>query len=232
MHVLKLLIGYATVVVTGAVVVAALAEKKEMESRNAVLTEQALSIRKPDYPIDESFIRRWSSYAFKPVKIDKSELNSLFEAARWAPSSYNEQPWRFIYAERETEHWQSMFDLLVPFNQLWAQNASVLVLVLGRKNFSHNNEYSPTHAFDCGAAWQNMALQACHMGLVTHGIGGFDAERARKTYNVPADYEVISMIVIGKPGDPALLPQELKESQKPSTRKAVNEFVSEGSFVF
>src|ERR1700677_133161 len=105
-----------------------------------------------EYPIDNFLLQRWSPRAFTPESIPEQDLLSLFEAAKWAPSSYNNQPWRFLYARRETASWPLFLDLLVPFNQSWAKNASVLILVISNKKFDHDGNPSITHSFDAGAA--------------------------------------------------------------------------------
>src|SRR2546428_3615641 len=134
--------------------------------------------RKPDHPIDLLFIRRWSPRAMSGEPLSEKEFLTLFEAARWAPSTYNEQEWRFLYARRDTPHWFTFFDLLVEGNQAWCKNAAVLVVVLAHKVFAKNGKPNPVHLFDCGSAWENVALQATAMGLVAHGMQGFDFEKA------------------------------------------------------
>jgi len=124
----------------------------------------------------------------------------LFEAARWAPSSFNTQQWRALYARRGTEHWQRFFDLLVDANKAWTKNAAVLVVFISRRNFDHNDEPSVTHSYDCGAAWENFALQGFHQGLVVHGMEGFDYERARKDLQIPDEFQVEAMAAVGRPG--------------------------------
>ena len=160
------------------------------------------------------------------------ELMTLFEAARWAPSTYNEQEWRFLYAKRGTEHWHTFFDLLMDANKVWCQRAAVLVVVLSHKVFERNGKPNPVHTFDTGAAFENLALQGAAMGLVVHGMAGFDRNKARAALGVPDDYAVEAMIALGRPGDPADLPPELREREKPSERKAVAQFVREGVFAF
>src|SRR6266704_1137246 len=123
--------------------------------------------RKPDYPIEPIFYRRWSPRAMSGEPLSEQELMRLFEAARWAPSTYNEQEWRFLYARRDTPHWLTFFDLLVKGNQAWCRNAAVLVVVLARKTFTRNGKPNPVHLFDTGSAWQNLALQATILGLVS-----------------------------------------------------------------
>lgn len=156
------------------------------------------------------------------------ELMTLFEAARWAPSSYNAQPWRFIYAHRESEHWQTFFGLLGEWNQQWCKNASALVVVVSRKNFAYNEKPSVTHQFDAGAAWENLAIQASSTGYVAHGMQGFDYEAARSGLNIPDDYTVLAMIAIGKPGKKEDLPQDMQEQEAPNDRRPLNEIVIEG----
>jgi nitroreductase len=156
----------------------------------------------------------------------------LFEAARWAPSSFNAQPWRALYARRETEHWPTFFNLLVDANKAWAKEAAALVLFISRKNFEHDEEPSVTHSYDCGAAWENFALQGFSQGLVVHGMEGFDYERARYELMVPAEFEIQAMAAIGKPGNPATLPEKLRARETPNDRRKVGESVCEGRFRF
>ncbi|OQA36450.1 MAG: malonic semialdehyde reductase [Candidatus Dependentiae bacterium ADurb.Bin331] len=228
MNVYKLVGLYAVVVAGGAMMVAALAEKKDMESKRGILHSVAALSRKTDFPVEPIFIERWSPRALSPKEITDEELMPLFEAARWAPSSYNAQPWRFIYAKRGTENWNTLFNLMVPFNQAWACNASALVLMVSYKYFPHNGEFSRTHAFDAGAAWQNFALQASQMGLVAHGMAGFDYDRAKIELNISDDYEILMMIAVGRPGNSEDLPADLRTREEPSIRKPVSTFAFEG----
>ena len=157
-------------------------------------------------------------------------LMSLFEAARWAPSSYNNQPWRFIYAKRSTEHWDRLFNLLVEGNKVWAKNAAALVVIIARKNFENNEKPARTNQFDTGAAWENLALEATFRELVVHGMQGFDYERARKDLEVPDNFDVVAMIAIGKRGSKDQLPPQLQEREYPNDRKPLKEIVMEGQF--
>jgi nitroreductase len=157
-------------------------------------------------------------------------LMSLFEAARWAPSSYNNQPWRFIYAKRNTEHWHKFFNLLVEGNKVWAKNASALVVVIARKSFEHNEKPARTNQFDTGAAWENLALEATFRGLAVHGMQGFDYDKARKDLEVPENFDVVAMIAIGKKGLRNQLPPQLQEREYPNDRKPLKEIVMEGLF--
>ena len=186
--------------------------------------------RNPEYEINEIFLKRWSPRAMSGKPIKKEELMSLFEAAKWAPSSYNNQPWRFIYALRDTKYWDLLYNLLGDFNKQWCKNASVLVVVISRKIFDFNNQPSVTHSFDSGAAWENLALQASMTGFVAHGMETFDYEKARKDLEIPEDYDVEMMFAIGLPGKKEDLPKELQEREFPSDRKKLKEIVFEGKF--
>ena len=186
--------------------------------------------RSTTFEINPMILNRWSPRSFMPEEIKDSELFSLFEAARWAPSSSNSQPWRFIYAKRNSKNWNDIFNLLIDFNKQWCANASALVVIVSRKNFENNGKPSITHQFDTGAAWENLALQAVSQGLVTHAMAGFDYEKARKDLAVPDDYEVVAMIAIGKRGPQEKLSPELQAREIPNTRKPLSEIVMDGKF--
>jgi nitroreductase len=191
------------------------------------------AIRKPTYPIDSLFLNRWSSRSMTGEELDDNEIMTLFEAARWAPSSFNNQPWRFIYAKRNSQYWDRIFNLLLEGNKRWANNAAVLVVVVSNKNFEYNDQYSITHQYDAGAAWENLALQASLKGLVAHGMQGFDYERARKELEVPDNFDVVAMIAIGKRGPKDKLPEDLQKKELPNGRKPLkplSEIVMEGIF--
>ncbi|HEY4476148.1 MAG TPA: nitroreductase family protein [Candidatus Paceibacterota bacterium] len=194
------------------------------------LTEEIKQHRKANHEIHPLILNRWSPRAMSGEEILKEELMSLFEAARWAPSSYNGQHWRFIYAKRNTEHWDPLFRLLVEFNQSWAKNAACLVLVISKKTFDFNSKPAVTHSFDTGAAWENLALQATAMGLVAHGMEGFDYKKAKKVLEIPDDYQVEAMIAIGKRGKKEDLPKEMQEREMPSDRRPLHEIIMEGKF--
>ena len=192
----------------------------------------AREVRTPDHLIEPLFVRRWSPRAMSGEALQEGELLSLFEAARWAPSTYNEQEWRFLYARRDTPHWEKFFNLLVPGNQAWCGQAAVLGVVLSHKVFEKNGKPNPVHTFDAGLAYENLALQGAAMGLVVHGMQGFDFDGARRDLNVPDDYSVDAMFAVGRPGDAAKLSQELREREKPSGRRPVAEIICEGPFSF
>ena len=186
--------------------------------------------RNPEHGIERFFLNRWSPRAMTGEEISRENLLRMFEAARWAMSSFNNQPWRFLYAMRNTEHWETFFNLLTPGNQAWCRNAAALVVIASKTTFDHNNKPSRTHSYDTGAAWYSFALQGVMMGLVVHGMQGFDYDRAKKDLGVPDDHQVEAMAAVGRPGDPEDLPLTLKEKEKPSQRKSVEEFVFEGGF--
>lgn len=192
----------------------------------------ALTVRKPDYDVDPLIVRRWSPRAMSGEALTDDELMTLFDAARWAPSSYNEQEWRFLYATRAGGHWPAFFELLLEGNRAWCDRAGVLVVVTAAMHFTRTGKPNPVHAFDTGAAFQNLALQGAKMGLVVHGMAGFDYERARATLNVPETHAVLAMIAIGRPGDAADLPEPLRALEQPSLRKPIREIAREGRFAF
>ena len=187
-------------------------------------------MRISQYPIEKLILNRWSPRAFSGEPITQEQLMTLFEAARWAPSSFNNQPWRFLYGRRDTPQWKLFFDLLVPFNQEWCARAAVLILVISRNNFELNNKPSRTHSFDTGAATENLALQGFAMGLVVHGMEGFDYDRAKKDLTIPADYTVEAMFAVGKHGSSDILSPELRAREIPSDRKPLSEIIIEGRF--
>ena len=188
------------------------------------------SFRQPDHSSAPIFHRRWSPRAMSGEMLSASETSTLFEAARWAPSCFNEQPWRFLYARPGTSHWDKFFDLMVEGNQRWAKNAALLVVVISRETFERNDTPSPTHSYDAGAAWQNFALQGSKNGLVVHGMAGFDYDAAREKLGVPHGYRVEAMIAVGKPGRLEDLEEKIREREVPSDRKPVAEFAFEGGF--
>ena len=187
-------------------------------------------IRKADYPIESVFLDRWSPRAMSGEPITEEELFTLFEAARWAPSSFNNQPWRILYARRDTPHWPLFFNLLVEFNQSWAKHAAALVIFISKKTFDHNGEPALTHSFDTGAAWENFALQGALKGLVIHGMQGFDYDKARTALNIPEGFNVEAMAVIGKPGRKEDLSEKLRERETPSDRRKLTETAFEGPY--
>src|SRR5262249_25979284 len=155
------------------------------------------------------FLQRWSPRAFTAEPIGDGDLFTLFEAARWAPSSYNSQPWRFLFTRRDTEHWPRFLGLLNAFNQSLASHAAALVLVLSKTTLmptgSDKEVFSRTHSFDAGAAWGYLALEAARLGWAAHGMAGFDVDRSAVELGVPANYRVEAAEAIGRPGPKSML---------------------------
>lgn len=193
-------------------------------------TKETPKVRHSDYPVHPLILGRWSPRAMTGEELTDQELFPLFEAARWAPSSYNNQPWRFIYAKRNTKHFDKFLAILGEFNREWCKNAAVLVVVASNKLFERNGKPCRTHSFDSGAAWQNLALQGSSSGLVVHGMEGFDYDKAKKDLHIPDEYQVEAMIAIGKKAPISTLPPELQQKEIPSQRKHIKEFALEGSF--
>jgi nitroreductase len=187
------------------------------------------------HPIDQQFLERWSPRAYSGEDIPEATLKSLLEAARWAPSSSNAQPWRFIYARRNTPHWDQFVGFLNEFNQSWARNASALVIVLSKTTSLPPGATAevpwPTHSFDAGAAWGFLALQAWSSGWPAHGMAGILKDKIRAELGLPENYAIEAAVAIGKPGDKALLPEKLQERESPSSRKPLAEIASEGKFI-
>ncbi|OHV79189.1 nitroreductase family protein [Ensifer sp. LCM 4579] len=189
--------------------------------------------RKADHPVHSIFLERWSPRAFTGEDIGKEELLALFEAARWAPSASNLQPWRFVYARRATDSFARLLGTLDEGNQRWAKMASALVIILSkthRVTSSGEVRSAATHAFDTGAAWFALALQTQLAGWHAHAMAGIDREKAMQVLEVPEHHRVEAAVAIGKRAEPATLPDDLREREKPSQRKPIGEFVFEGRF--
>lgn len=188
--------------------------------------------REAAFEIDPLFLSRWSRRAYRDEPVTLQQLFQLFEAARWAPSARNLQPWRFLYAVKEGAHWPLFLDLLYDRNRIWAQRASALVAVLSQHSELVDGVETRvrTHSFDAGAAWANLALQASLLGLSTRAMGGVDLERARVTLGIPDEVELHAIIAIGWPGPEDDLPDHLKGLEAPNQRKPVDSFAFEGPY--
>ncbi len=186
--------------------------------------------RQTDHAVEPLFPDRWSPRAMSGAHIDKETMLTLCEAARWAPSSNNNQPWRFIYALRSSQAWPSFLDLLTANNQVWCKAAGALVVIVSKQTFDHNAKPSLTHSFDTGAAWMSLALQGNMLGLVVHGMQGFDYGKAAIAIGLPEGYSVEAMCALGYPTTPDALPEPLRTREVPSGRKALREIVFEGMF--
>ena len=187
--------------------------------------------RTTEYPIDDIFLKRYSPRAMSGEILTNEELMTLFEAARWAPSSLNAQPWRFIYARNDSPEFNKFLSFLAEGNQLWCKKASVLVVLISKNNLDDGSPSIP-HSFDTGSAWENLALRATSMGLVVHAMGGFNRNIAKEKLEVPDNYTVEIMIALGKHGKIEDLPEALQAREKPSDRKNLEEIISEGKFNF
>ena len=188
------------------------------------------AVRRATHPVDPLFIDRWSPRAMTGEAVSERELRTLFEAARWSPSSYNNQPWRMIYGRRDTPAWDGLFDLMVDNNKAWARNAGALVLFISKTTFDHNGKPSRTHSFDTGSAWAHFALQGWMMGFVVHGMEGFDHDRAKKDLGIPDGYQVEALIAVGRHGDPSDLPEAMRGREAPSDRRPLDKTAFEGKF--
>ena len=176
--------------------------------------------------VAELIRRRWSPRAFADKAVSSDDVKKLFEAARWAASSYNEQPWRFLVGYRGDETYQKIFDSLVEFNQGWAKSAPVLILSAGKKTFTHNG--SPNHhgLYDTGAATAYLVLQATELGMHAHSMGGFSQEKAREAFAIPDDFIIGAVTAVGYFGDPDTLPDQLRQQEtSPRQRKPLSEIV-------
>jgi len=192
--------------------------------------QKGSDVRASEYPIDALFLDRWSPRAMSGEPITETELLTLFEAAHWAPSSGNSQPWRFLYAHRDTEHWPLFFDLLNENNKTWCHRAAALIVFISRTAHEQSGRALVTHSYDTGAAWMSMAYQGWMKGLVVHGMAGFDYARAKTTLNVPDDFTVEAMAAVGRPGPKEDLPPQHLAREVPGQRKPVTELVFAGAY--
>jgi len=178
--------------------------------------------RKFIYDIMQEIKQRWSPRAFSPKKIPEDDIQALIEAACYAPSCFNEQPWRFLIASEEKEL-NMMRNLLTEKNQRWARKAPLLILVLAHRYFAYNGKENRWHQFDSGTAWGYLSLEAQKRGLITHGMGGFKRKKTRESLNISEDYEIIAVIAVGKMGNKDELEEEFKKEEFPNTRRPIEE---------
>ena len=181
------------------------------------------SERDPADGVDPLFYQRWSPRAFNKKPIDEKTLKTIFDAARWAPSCYNDQPWQFITSNGEQD-FDFFYNLLTEFNQAWAHRASLLGFIIARKHFEHNGKPNQVATFDCGAAWLAMTLQARQLGLYTHGMGGIKRDEVYKAFDLDTNkFEVICGFALGYIDSAKQLPEDLAEIEKPSPRKPLEQ---------
>lgn len=185
--------------------------------------------RETDARVASMFVERWSRRAISPHPLSSDTLASLLEAARWAPSANNAQPWLLVYGHDEASL-AGLRPVLNDKNQRWANSAPLLMFVFARRHWS-NGKPNPTAEFDAGAAWMSLALQAHALGLVTHGMAGFHHDKVYEATGVPPEeYVALAGIAVGYPGDEALLPEDLRAREKPSQRKPSREFAFKGRY--
>ncbi|MDJ0845623.1 nitroreductase family protein [Crocosphaera sp.] len=184
------------------------------------------------YPIHELIKQRWSPLAFDARPIEPTKIASLLEAARWAASCFNEQPWSFIVATQDnSQEYEKLLSCLVEANQKWAKNAPLLMLSVAKLTFERNNKPNRHALHDVGFAVGNLTLQAQSFGLFVHQMGGFDGDKARSLYNIPQDYEPIAAIAVGYPGNINQLDEDLKQRElSPRSRKPLTDFVFRGNW--
>jgi len=186
--------------------------------------------REPQAEVDPMFLERWSPRAFDPEPLPAEAIDSLFEAARWAPSCFNEQPWLFVYGT-DMEERGVFLEILSERNRLWAVNAPLLAVVFARRTFAGKGNPNRWAPFDCGAAWVSLALQARTMGLYAHGMAGFSREKACELLGVPEEeYDAMAAIAVGMYGDGDKLDERFRETEKPNTRKPLAEVAVKGRF--
>ncbi len=185
-------------------------------------------------PIAELIARRWSPRAIAPNQpVSREHLLALLEAARWAPSCFGDQPWRYLVWDRfrDPDRWQQAFECLAEGNQDWVKNAPILLLSLASPNFGHNDKPNRWAQHDTGAASENLCLQATALGLVAHQMGGFDPDKVKATFNIPAGYTCMAMIAVGQPGSVEVLSEALRERElAPRERKPLDSLAFEGGW--
>ncbi|MBU3077685.1 nitroreductase family protein [Sphingomonas quercus] len=186
--------------------------------------------REPAYPIDPLFVDRWSPRSFTGEPVPDAVLQSAFEAARWAPSASNAQPWRFLITRHGDANWETFLGLLMPRNALWAGRASALVLILSARHIERRRALvdNVSHSFDAGAAWANFAHQALLLGWHSHGIGGFDRDAARSRLAIPEDYAIETIVALGRLGGLDTLHADFHQTESPNGRRSLDETVFAG----
>lgn len=190
--------------------------------------------RTSEHTIDAFFLDRWSPRAFTGESIPQETMLTILDAAHWAPSSGNNQPWRFIYGLKDTTHFDTLLELLVPGNQLWAKNAGALMIVISkthRQSSTGEEREAYTHSYDTGAAWFSVIAQAMKLGYHAHGMEGFDRIKAIEVLGIPDGYRVEAAAAIGRIADKSTLPEELAAREIPSKRRPVSEIAFEGKFI-
>jgi nitroreductase len=191
--------------------------------------------RQSEFPIDKMFLERWSPRAFSGEIIEESQLLTLLDAAHWAPSASNRQPWRFVYALKGSGHFQTFLALLEEPNQEWARNASALIFVISRRfsGLKGSREEKPnySHSFDAGTAWGHLAIQAGLLGLYAHGMGGINYDDIKRTFAIPEGYRIEAGIAVGRVADKSILSKRNQAREFPSQRRPLSEVAFNGHFI-
>lgn len=191
--------------------------------------------RTADHPVDDLFLKRWSPRAFDGSEMSEADLKTILEAARWAPSAFNVQPWRFVYARRGEDAFETLFGLLDDFNQSWAGEASALVFLFSDTQVDGVKEDGPVpnnfHAFDAGGAWAQAALQATSLGYHSHAMAGLRRDRINGILGAPERFKAEIAFAIGRQGDTAKLREDLQAQETPSGRKPLTEIAFPGRFL-
>ena len=183
------------------------------------------------YKINSLTRYRWSPRAFSNRQIEKEKVLRILEAARWAPSAFNEQPWRFIVGIKGSSTYDKVLESLVEWNQKWAGNAAMLVLNVAKKTFTHNSKPNATYKYDLGQTVAFMCLEAMNQGVYSHQMSGFSQEKASKLFQIPDDFKPVSVTAFGYYGEPKSLPEDMYKSEMAKrSRKAIEELVFTGSF--
>jgi nitroreductase len=185
-------------------------------------------------PIHETIANRWSGRAYDAAQsVSQAQITALLEAARWAPSCYGDQPWRFIVWHKQADAvaWQQAFDCLAPSNQAWVKDAPLLILGCADTLFNHNHQPNRWAQYDTGAAVENLCLQATSMGLMAHQLGGFNADLTREKFNIPSQFTPMAMISVGVPADIATLTGDVLTRETASrSRRLLSELVFSGAW--
>jgi nitroreductase len=189
--------------------------------------------RQPDHPVDPQFPSRWSPRSFSDRAMSEAEVMSLLEAARWAPSASNHQPWRFVWALRGETAFDGLHACLTGNNLIWTGQAAALVVVASKDSVTNREGAeiaNRTAGFDTGAAWMSLALQAQTMGLFAHAMGGFDHDRLAAAIRLPEGHTMHCVVAVGEQGPASALPEDLAAREKPSQRRPLSETTHRGSF--
>lgn len=192
-----------------------------------------MEVRNTDPRVLPLIAERWSPRAFDGSPIPQGDLDVILEAAALAPSAFNYQPWRFLYAHRDDANWELFLSLLVPFNASWANEAGLLLFIVSDSVMQQGEAANPSHShsFDAGAAWAQMALQATALGYHAHGMTGIDFDRTKSELSVPDSFRIEAAVAIGRRASPEILPEGLRDREVPSDRKPVSSLASAGKFL-